>query len=220
MTVLSVAGLTVAASTMLDAQTARAELDHAADDLTAALLPAGQPAPSGGPVDLPPGQLTTVDREVRLLRGGEPVAVVEAGGLAFRGRAGTVRLVAGASIRSVGGRATMTRPPRLLGGLTRDGPVVISVAAVNGSVHAAARDVAGIAVAGAHRERRIGGGAVRLAVETATPTPWRGHLADRAGVAVVAERDLDGDGIPSVVTTVEAESVRLLIHELEVRVRA
>lgn len=68
-----------------------------------------------------------------------------------------------------------------------------------------------------HRRQALGTGEYRVAVETATPTPWERYFRDR-GVNT-SRRDVDGDGVDSVVGHYAGNrTAYLVVHDLALEV--
>jgi hypothetical protein len=70
-----------------------------------------------------------------------------------------------------------------------------------------------------HDRETLPAGAYRLAVETTTPRPWRAYF--EALGATVETRDLDGDGVDSVVAEFPGgRRLHLVVHALDLEVDA
>lgn len=207
-TVVSLGVLTAAAGTAVERGADAVAADRVADDLT-------RVADGGGTdrlrVSAVGGDLRAVDRTVRVLDAdGDAVAAVDVDGLVYENGERRVATVAGGVVGDSGDDAYFRSPPRTA---AAGDALLLSVTAL---------DVIGFAGhggSGTHRvdfrvnatgERRdVGTAEYALAVETRTPAPWRRHL-ERTG-ATVETRDVDGDGVPSVVGRYPGERRAVLV---------
>lgn len=215
-TVVAVGVLTAGVGTVVDERADRAALDAAASELRAAFTPAAAAGPGGTTLDLPPGTLDTVPREVRVYRDGSLVATVQARALVFRRGGGSARLLAGRVVATDGGWTEPYRsPPLVAGGEGR--PLAIRVPRFTSEVDAGG-GTRRAEVDARHRERDLGRGRFSVAVETSTPGAWTLYFERRG--ATTERRDVDGDGVPSVRATLPGTHRGVLVvHSLAVTVR-
>ncbi|MFB6105608.1 MAG: type IV pilin [Halobacteriaceae archaeon] len=212
-TVVAMGTLTASVGTVVESGTGRADAARVADSFESLF---GTSVGRGrGTVAFTDGQLHAVRREVRVLDGDGVVATVPANALAWSDGTRGVTYAAGAVVVETAAGAAFDRSPALVA--VDDRTLVVGVRAVNGSVDVADVDGAAVTVRTTvtRRERRLGSGEWRVAVETSTPRPWAAYLRDRLGT--VSRRDIDGDGTPSVVAAAGNRSAVLIVHRQEVR---
>lgn len=212
-TVVAMGTLTAAVGTVVESGAERADATRVADGFESVL--GARAGRDRGTVAFTAGRLHSLDRELRLLDGDRVVATVPVDGLAWDGDGRGVTYLGGAVVQRSPAGASFARDPALVTG--GDGTVVVGIRAVNGTVERAGRGgvEVDLRVRSDRVERRLGDGSWRVAVETATPRPWRDHLSSRAGT--VTRRDLDGDGTPSVVAPLGNRTAVLVVHRQEVR---
>jgi len=164
------------------------------------------------------GELRTVERDLRLLNGTGVVRRVGIDALVFEGGGRRVAFVGGAVVRGVPGNAWLYASPPLT-----IGPDVLVVGAVrlNASRSTAVAGRGGVTVPlrtrVSHDRTTLRGDRYRLAIETATPGPWRRYFEDRG--ATVSVREFDDDGVPSVVADFgRVEDAYLVVHDLGLEV--
>ncbi|MFC7176295.1 DUF7289 family protein [Halosegnis marinus] len=217
-TVVALGTLTAAIGAVVEEDAARADARRVADGFGSALEPVEATGPRRGTLAFVEGDLRPVDRQVRVLNGSGVVAAVEADALVFEAGERRVTYLGGAVVRGRPPGGSMHTPPPITA--SRDGgALVVGVArlgdpgAVGGSGRVAVRTNV------SHERTDLGTGTFRVAVETATPRPWRAYF-ERAG-ATVTTRDLDGDGVPSVVARFPGERrAWLVVHDLRAEVGA
>lgn len=218
LTVISVGALTVAIGDTIARGAAATDAGRVADDV-AKLADSTR----SGSVRLrfADGDVRTVDREVRVLDSSGVVRSVDVGGLVYERGRHRVAFVAGAVVRGRGDAAWIHTAPRFR---TTDGTLLVSVVSLGVEP---GRGVGGAGSGGAtlrttptHRRSDLPDDGHRVAVETETPTAWKRALL-RAGASDVERRDVDGDGVESVVGTFPpADRGYLAIHDLQTEVLA
>lgn len=220
-TVLSVGALTVAVGETVERGATAADASRVADDAVGLTSPTERT----GRVRLrfAGGRVSTVDREVRVLNGSGPVRTVDVGGVVYERGRHRVAAVAGAVVRGHGDGAWIHTPPRLR---TDRGTLLVSVVALGTEPGRAAGSAGGDGVTGGiafetaptHGRTALPDDARRVAVETETPAAWERALT-AAGASSVERRDIDGDGVESVVGTFRAvDRVFLAVHRLRAEV--
>lgn len=209
-TVVSIGVITAGAGVVVDDGADVAAADHAASSFDR--LAGGRPAREVS-VPLGAGRLDVVDRDVRLVDDdGTSRHSVAVGGLVYRAGDRRVAFVAGAVVRGPPGNAVVTTD---VGLSSSDNGAVVGVTALgDGSVPAGGTDGGRLRLR-TDASRRVGGGGegLNLAVETATPDALERHFAGEN--RTTSRRDIDGDGVPSVVVELDGE-VRLAVTTLDV----
>jgi len=204
LTAVSMGALAAGAGVVLDSSADSADAARAADAL-AGIDPTAER--QRVTVDLVDARLHTVERQLRVGTGERWMGIVDVNALAYDGSGDAgARFLAGAVQR---GDRGFERGPAV--GTAVDGEhISMSVAALDGEVDREARSGEVQFMLTATHERRSYR-ADTVAVETAHTGPW--ELAfERAG-ASVSVRDIDRDGVPSVVATFgAAERLSLSVH--------
>ncbi|MFB6135438.1 MAG: hypothetical protein ABEJ04_01640 [Halobacteriaceae archaeon] len=205
---------TFAATTgvVLDAGAADADLARATDAF-AALDPPSVRGTRTVELTAAGGRLHVASRDLRVLEGDATVAHRRVDALVFERDGRRVTLLDGAVVAD--------------GSFARDPPVtaagertllVGAVVVARGPAYSPGGGRARLRATVTHERRRLGTGEFAVAVETRTPGPWRRHFREQG--AVVDRRDVDGDGLPSVVARFENRTAYLFTHRAEVRVDA
>ncbi len=219
-TVMALGALTAGVGTVVQSNAAGADAARVADGFESALRPVETTGLRSGEVAFSSGSLRVVERELRVSNA-TATRTVQVDALIFESGDRRVTFLAGAVVRGEGDGARVVREPPVVG--DRGAGVLV--------VGAPRLDAAPVGVSGeggvevtlrtnvSHDRERLGPGEYRVAVETATPVAWRSVLAE-AGATVVATRDADGDGVPSVVARFPGERVAyLVVHDMDLEVR-
>lgn len=202
LTMASVAVLTAGAGTVIDGAATGAAVDRVADRFTALLPGSTAAGANSGSVRVPTGAFETVGREVRLLDGGGIAREWAANAFVYTAGSRRVAAIAGAVVTGAPGAGTFTRgPPIGVGAVNGSSTVYLAVPTLT---TAPSRDIDAatdldLDVTTTSHTVSVPRGDYRIAVETVTPTPWRRWFTDRG--LQTALRDLDGDGVQSVVAT-------------------
>jgi hypothetical protein len=210
-TVLALGALTAGVGSVVESGAADANLRSAAVGLES-VRPASAVGTTATKFTVTDGALSLAEREVRLFDDSGLVDTYQTRALVYELADQRVVLANGALLRAHGGGATFHRQPRVL-----TDPAVVDVTALSGNVSRSfegpntVRLVADVT----HDRRRLDSGPFRVAVETRHPDRWRSFFAERASSATV--RDIDDDGVPSVVARFRTPSLRVAVHRLEVR---
>lgn len=215
-TVLALGLLTASVGTVLDRHATANDARRVAADLDDAVEPVETTGVHRGRLAFTSGTIETVPREVRVLNSSGVLATVAANALRFETGSRGATYLAGAVLVHGDGWArtrsavTVTADPDVL---------VVSVPALRGNVSLTATGGATrtLRTAVTHDRRALGEDGFRVAVETRYPDAVAEQFAREN--ASVTTRDVDGDGVPSVV--VDFDGVRtgyLVVHETEVSV--
>jgi len=213
LTVLAVGGLTATAGSIVDDGATTAAATRVGADLATALGPA--PAEPTTTVELTDGTIRVVNRSVWLLRGEDIVWAGHAGAVVYTDGDHRVTGFTGAVVRSDGAGSRMVAPSRIA---PADGSLYVGVPVLNATgadgVATGDRRLAVTLRTDAETARdTLPAGEYRVAVETRDPEAWERHLADRG--ATTERRDIDGDGVPSVVASFDGpRTVHLVVHDV------
>lgn len=212
-TVVALAGMTAAVGTVLEERADAAAADRAAVAFEAALDDAGR-GPASERLALPGGRLRVVERTLRVRRGSGTVAAYRTNALVYVGDGRRVAYRSGAVVRTGAGGATVGGDPPVR---ARDGHLFVSAVVLGAAPgDGSAADAVTLRTNATHEARTLAPGDYRVAVETAAPDAW----AERLGaVGTTTRRDVDGDGIPSVVVDPPGEGrAHLLVSRLRLEV--
>ncbi|MFB6140839.1 MAG: archaellin/type IV pilin N-terminal domain-containing protein [Halosimplex sp.] len=198
MTVVALGLLTASVGTLVQGQAARADADRVAADLTAGLDPVEATGHRTATVRFSDGRLYTAERQVRVYDRGGLVANLDAGALVYETDDHRVAAVAGAIVRGRDENAWFAEPPPVVGSAA-DGVLVVGVATLSAPSQSVGggRVTARLETNVTHDRRSLGPGRYSVAVETRAPAAFERYFADRG--ATVSRRDIDGDGVESVV---------------------
>ena len=216
-TMLSLGIVTATIGGVVQQQAGGADAARVASDLESALRPVAATGAHRGSVSFAEGELTVVEREVRILDGGRTVRELSADAVVYRHGGRRVTFLAGTVVRGVGESARFRRAPPV----SADPAVlVVGVPTLN---HSGATTVSGgpatvpLSTNVSHHRQPLGDGTWRVAVETATPSPWTAYF--EAQGATVKTRDLDGDGVDSVVAKFTGRrTAYLVVHAMHLEV--
>jgi len=218
-TVVALGALTVSLGAVVEDNAERASTTRVADGFERSLRPVETTGPHRGRVAFADGSLRTADRDLRVLDGNDTVARVRVGALRYETGDRAVVFLSGAVVRRAGESAWLADEPPI-SGHADDDVLVVGAARVGDSevaVGGTGRTRRTIETNVSHERRALGNGSYRVAVETRTPGPWTRYF-ERQG-ATTTTRDIDGDGVPSVVATYPGpRTAYLVVHDLRVEV--
>jgi len=219
-TVVAMAAVTAGVGSTVDSGVARADADRAADAF-ADLDAVSRTGPGTERVAFADGHLSTVERDVRVLDDDGVVRRVRANALVLEAGDRRVAYLAGAVVRGRAGNAWLVEDPPIAVGeddLLVGVPALGPDAASGVDEHAVGgRGRVSLDVDVSHDRETLPADAYRLAVETTTPGPWRRYFESLG--ATVEARDVDGDGVESVVATFPGSPrLHLVVHALDLEV--
>ncbi|MFC6960585.1 DUF7289 family protein [Halocatena marina] len=218
--VISMSALTASVGVLIEQQTTSADATRVADEMDTAFSPAKMTGTHHERLSFSEGTLRSSDRQLRLLTDSNVVRTVDVNALVFTTGNSRVAFVSGAIVRGSSGNAWLhTEPP-----ITRssDGDMLIvgtSKIGTTDAVSGAGGVIATLRTNVTHTRKRIGNGTYAVAIETETPKPFVRYFSDWEGT--VERRDIDGDGIESVIATLGSEQdTYLVIHDFNTEVNS
>ena len=218
-TTIALGGLTTVVGSIIDGQTATADERRVANALDSEFRPVEQTGSNRVDVRFSEGRLRTVDRELRVLNDSGVEREHDVGGLVYTSGANRVGFVGGAVTRGKPGNAWLVRGPPVT--VTRDNDTLVVGAVTLGERGATVSGSGGVTARlrtnVTHDRTALPRADYRIAIETATPAPLARYLRDR--VLSTATRDIDGDGVPSVVAGVAGQQeLQLVVHRTNTEV--
>lgn len=219
-TVLALAGVTATVGTLVDDATARADADRVASDLQSALRPVSTTGSHEGTVRFAEGRLAIVERDLRILDdGGNVVERVPVDALVFERSERRVAFLAGALVRGRSGNAWLERRPPVTASRERDGVLIVGAPKLNATTVAIGGEDATVRLRTnvSHHRQRLGRGEYAVALETEAPDAFvRAFDTQRV---TVTRRDVDGDGVVSVVARYPGRrETYLVVHDVRLEV--
>lgn len=210
-TAVSMAGLTATVGTVVESNTAGVDAGRVSADLDASLAPVEVTGHHRGTVSYSDGRLHTVNRTVRILNESGEVRRMAVGGVVWSSHGHRVAFAAGAVVRGPPGNAVMDADPPLA---TSAGTTVVGVAVLGDPRFSyAGGGRVPLSTRVRHERSAYDDGEWRIAIETATPRPWRAFFEERGAVTTV--RDFDSDGVDSVVARFPGtRELHLVVHRL------
>lgn len=215
-TVISISAITASVGVLVDRQVASADATRVADGMDA-FEPRETTGVHRDRLTFADGTLGPADRQLRILDG-EVIRSVDIGALVFTSGDQRVAFVAGAITRGPPGEAWLHAEPTVTAPANESvlivgAPTIGSVDSVSGSGGVTATVERNVS----HERSLIGNGSYAVAIETATPGPLARYFSEQG--AAVEQRDIDGDGVESVVATFEGRrQTYLVVHDLDVEV--
>jgi len=216
LTAIAMGGLTASIGMIVEDQTASADASRVASDLDGALRPVETTGYSAGEVSFATGRLATEPRELRVLNDTGIAATIRTDALVFEADQRRVGAVAGAIVRGRGENTWLTSDPPIT-----SGPDVLVVGAqrLNGSgaISGSGGVQTTLRTNVTHDRTLLGQDEYRVALETETPAAFEEYAARRNVDTSI--RDIDGDGVPSVV--IEYDGTRatyLVVHDMRLEV--
>ena len=159
------------------------------------------------------GTIRVVNRSVWLLRGDDVVWAGHAGAVVYTDGDHRVTGFAGAVVRSDSGSSRIAPA----GGSLYVGVPVLNATGADGLATGDRRLAVTLRTDAETARDTLPAGDYRVAVETRDPAAWERHLEDRG--ATTERRDIDGDGVPSVVASFEdPKTVHLVVHDVRLDV--
>lgn len=219
--VISMSVLMAGAGVLVERQAASADATRVAAGLDGALSSVETTGVHRERLSFSSGTLQPVDRQLRLLDGSTVVRSVDVDALVFTAENHRVSFVAGAIVRGRPGNAWLYAEPPITASAGDDSGGVLIVGAPRmdptGSVSGTGGVTTTLRTNVTHDRERIGNGTYSVAIESATPEPFVRYFTKQG--RTVEQRDIDGDGIESVVVTFDGtRTAYLVIHDLNTEV--
>ena len=219
LTVVALGGLTAVVGSVVDGHTATADGARVANTFETAFRPVEQTGQHTARVRFTEGRLTTVERELRVLNDSWVRRTVPVDAMVYESRGNPVRFLAGSVVRGTVGNAWLETDPPVTA-TWDDTAVIVGAPLVNasdGTVSGTGGVSAGIRQNISHERERLPADNYSVAVETETPRPFTEYF-QRIG-ATTRVRDIDGDGIKSVVATFPGRQTLYLVrHDMRTEV--
>ncbi|MFU1780138.1 type IV pilin [Haloarcula japonica] len=219
LTVVALGGLTAVVGTVVDGHTATADEARVANTFETAFRPVERTGHQTARVRFTEGQLTTVERELRVRNDSGVQRTVSIDAVMYDSGDSRVRFLAGSVVRGTAGNAWLETDPPVTA--TRDDTAVIVgaplVNASGGTVSGTGGVSARIRQNVSHERERLPPDNYSVAIETETPRPFTEYF-QRVG-ATTRVRDIDGDGVQSVVATFQGRQTLYLVrHDMRTEV--
>lgn len=220
LTVISLGALAAGVGTVIEANAASADASRVADGMAGALDPVERTGRSRETLAFTEGRLQTADRDLRILNGTRTVRTLDVDALVWQSGDERVAFVAGAVVGGTPGRADLHAPPPVTAS-RGDGGVLVVGAPRLGADGTTVSGVGGTTVPlrtnVSHDRTDLGRSEFRVAVETRTPAALATHFREQG--ATVGQRDIDDDGVPSVVATYPGQRrAYLVVHDLNLSI--
>jgi len=220
LTVVALGGLTAVVGSIVDGHTATADETRVANTFETAFRPVEQTGHQSARVRFTDGRLTTVERELRVLNDSGVKRTVPIDAMVYESGDSRVRFLGGSVVRGTHGNAWLESDPSVTA--TRDDTAVIIGAplinASGGTVSGTGGVTADIRQTVSHDREQLPADNYSVAIETETPRPFVEYF-QRVG-ATTGVRDVDGDGVQSVVATFPGQRTLYLVrHDMRTEVR-
>jgi hypothetical protein len=217
-TVIAMGALTAGIGAVVEHNAAAASAERVAADLDGTLEPVEVTGEHHGQVSFADGRLRWAPRDLRVLDATGVRRRVRVGALVYEGADHRVTYLSGAVVRGTPGNAWLRAPPPLT---VSPDVLVVGAATVNetDTVTGSGGVTVPLTTHVSHDRTGLGAGEYRIAIETRTPRPWTEYFEDEG--ATVIRKDLDGDGVPSVVARFPGvRTGYLVVHDLGLEVGA
>ena len=217
LTVVAVGGLTATAGSIVGDGATTAATTRVGSDLAAALGPDRDDPETA--IEVTSGTIRVVNRSVWLLEDEGVVWAGHAGAVVYTDGDQRVTGFAGAVVRRDGDRSRMVAPSRIApaGDSLYVGVPVLNATGADGIATGDRRLAVTLRTDTETARETLPAGDYRIGVETRNPAAWERHFADRG--ATTTRRDIDGDGVPSVVASFDgARTVHLVVHDIRLHV--
>lgn len=217
-TVISMGTLTASIGAVVEENAKTADSTRVATSMAETLAPIKTTGMNQGHLAFTEGSLYTVDRDLRILEGEDVHQKVTVDALIFEAEDQRVTFIAGAVIRGRGPGADVINPPPITASRDPDILIIgaprldstIAVAGTGGTKISLRSNVS-------HQRIDLGQGEYTVALETTTPGPLEESFIEQG--SAVTRKDLDGDGIQSVVADFpERREAYLVIHHMRLEV--
>ncbi|SFR90981.1 hypothetical protein SAMN05216559_0862 [Halomicrobium zhouii] len=216
LTAIALGGLTASIGAIIQDQTAHADAASVAADFDSSLRPIETTGSRRGRVTFTEGTVSTVTREIRVLDETGVRQTVDADALVYESADRRVAFLGGAIIRGQEGNAWLEREPPVTSG---SDVLIVGVPRLNGSggVSGTGGVATPIETNVTHTRHSLGDGDYSVAIETETPSAFEEYAAEQNATTTV--RDLDSDGVPSVVVDFGGDRTGyVVVHDMRLEV--
>ena len=216
LTTIALGALTASVGALIEEQTSHADATSVAEDLSSALRPVETTGPRDGQVTFTEGTLSVVSRQVRVRNASQTLRTVDADALVYESGDRRVAFVGGAIVRGRGEGAWMEQSPPVTAG---SDVLVVGVPRLNGSggVGGTGGVTTTLETDVSHSRYSLGTGEYEVAIETETPGAFERYVAEHDATSTV--RDVDGDGVPSVVIDYQGDRTGfVVVHDMRLEV--
>lgn len=218
--IISMSVLIAGAGILVERQAASADATRMAAGLDSALSSVETTGVHREQLSFSSGTLQPVDRQLRILDGATVVRSVDVDALVFTTENHRVAFVGGAIVRGHPGNAWLYTEPLITASVGDSGGVlIVSVSRINttDSVSGTGGVTTTLRMNVTHRREFIGNGTYSVAIESTTPEPFVRYFTEQG--RTVERRDLDGDGIESVIVTYKGRrATYLVIHDFNMEI--
>lgn len=221
LTVVSLGALTAGIGTVVEENAASADAARVADGMAGALASVERTGRSRETLAFTGGRVRTVDRQLRVINGTRTVRTLDVGALVWTSGDHRVASVAGTVVNGPPGNAVLHAAPPITASRGGDDGVLVVGAPRLGTERRTVSGVGGTTVPlrtnVSHDRADLGVSTFRVAIETRTPAAVASHFRDQG--ATVTRRDIDDDGVPSVVARYPGERrAYLVVHDLNLSI--
>jgi hypothetical protein len=221
LTVVSLGALTAGIGAVVEENAASADAARVADGMDTALEAVERTGRARSSLAFTEGRVRAVERDIRVLEGRRTVERVEADALVWTGGDGRVASVAGAVVRGQPGSADLHAPPPVTASRGGGGVLVVGAPRLGAdrgrSVSARGGATIPLRTNLSHEQTDLGVARFRVAIETRTPGALASYFREQG--ATTSRRDIDGDGVRSVVATYPGQRrAYLVVHDLDLAV--
>lgn len=218
-TLVALATVTASLGVVVESNQEAAAVSQASADLDRTVRPVQATGPRSGTVHLGGGSLRSVGRDLRLLNDSGVVRTVRVDALVYRRGDARVAVQSGGIVRGTGDGARFVRDPPVSASRGAGGVLVVGAARLGGRVDVGGAGSVRLATNVSHDRVRLGDDRYRVAVETTTPAAWVAFFEARGATIEATDRDLDNDGVPSVVARFPGtRTAYLVVHDLRLEV--
>ncbi len=222
-TVIGIGGMAAGIGAVIDENAATADATGVADGFDAGLQPTSTTGHRVGEVRFTDGQVGVEPRQLRILNESGPIETVPVDALVYESADTRVVYHSDAVIRGQPGNAWFRTDPPITVDQRSDGPIVVNAPQLNAShigIGGSSDRPVRLETDVTHERHELGTDEYRIAVETATPGPWKRYFEEIGATVETTDRTFAGDSETSVVARVDGDRTAYLVaHDLRLEVR-